>query len=609
MPEIKFLSNEAGKVEGLAYAGFETFRGSPYMSCARETGQNSRDAATQLPVSVSFNLLSIPRMEIPFADELQKSIECCLLNPQDKKTKQHLERALSTITAPTVKVLEIADRNTTGLTGPTTDPQSVFAALVKGDGVTNKADATSAGSFGIGKNAAFAVSDLQTVIYSTQYADNKSEHVELFSAQGRLRLISHVNGQKSLSAEGYWGAPGFAAIESIDEVPNWMRRHEKGTSIFSMGFREEPHWIERMTLSLATNFFLAINRKEIEFSVDSIKINHATLESILNSEALEAVAKQTDELEDLHRARRLLECIRSDATTKHKISINQLGDFSLHLLVKEGMPREVHILRNGIYIADNFAKFSEPMRRFPGVREFIAILEPSQTELGKLPSSLLKQLENPAHDSFEPERIVDEVAREKAKKQIKQLIKSARETIRDFAKIEEIDSSRLDELSDLFGVVGSGEKKNDEADPAKFIYGEARRGKGYKPSGVGVGKGGKGKGGGTTHQKAKRSTNTRPAARIEKVRSMLPNLLNLSRRRILFTPDYEGALELCVFAVGLSGDVELRIMETSKGKVSSGRILLEVAKAERVDIEVTLADEFPGPIELRVASTNLREAA
>lgn len=53
MTEIRFLMNEARKVEGLAYAGFETCRGSPYTSCARETGQNSRDAAASQHQTVS----------------------------------------------------------------------------------------------------------------------------------------------------------------------------------------------------------------------------------------------------------------------------------------------------------------------------------------------------------------------------------------------------------------------------------------------------------------------------------------------------------------------------------------------------------------------------
>ncbi|MDB5747672.1 MAG: hypothetical protein JWP72_2520, partial [Massilia sp.] len=372
MSKIQFLKNEANKVEGLAYAGFETFRGSPYTSCARETGQNSRDAAFgNAPVQVAFNLREIPRSEVPFADQLQHSIDCCLKSPRDQKTKAHLERARAQIMAPTVKVLEIADLHTTGLTGPVDDESSVFAALVKGDGVTNKSDPTSAGSYGIGKNAAYAVSDLQTVIYSTCYQEGGTEKIS-FAAQGRLRLISHTDGDRKLSAEGYWGNDNFTPLTSASEVPGWVARDRIGTSIFSVGFREQDRWADRMRLSLATNFFLAIRRNEIEFSVDGVKLNQPSIESILESPALADIAAASDETASLDRAKRLMLCIGSDAAIRHKISVKGLGDFDLHLLIAENMPREIHILRNGIYICDNFGKFGLPMRAFRGTKEYIA---------------------------------------------------------------------------------------------------------------------------------------------------------------------------------------------------------------------------------------------
>src|SRR6185312_16369050 len=113
MGGIRFLTNEANKVEGLAYAGFETFRGSPYTSCARETGQNSRDAMRgSNPVHVSFDLLQVDRADIPFADELEHAVQCCLQAPQNGKTKAHLERALAAISSSKVRVLRIADIKT-----------------------------------------------------------------------------------------------------------------------------------------------------------------------------------------------------------------------------------------------------------------------------------------------------------------------------------------------------------------------------------------------------------------------------------------------------------------------------------------------------------------
>lgn len=49
---LKFLSNQAGEVEGLGHAGIETFRDTPFVSCSREAGQNTLDAAAGRPVSV-----------------------------------------------------------------------------------------------------------------------------------------------------------------------------------------------------------------------------------------------------------------------------------------------------------------------------------------------------------------------------------------------------------------------------------------------------------------------------------------------------------------------------------------------------------------------------
>jgi len=240
-----------------------------------------------------------------------------------------LQRARETIAADIIKVLEISDVNTTGLTGPVDDPTSVFTALVKGDGVTNKADATSAGSYGIGKNAAYAVSDLQTVIYSSRFYEKSSGETK-FAAQGRLRLISHTDGDKKLSAEGYWGNPGFAAIENESEVPHWITRSDIGTSIFAVGFREQDNWVDRMALSLATNFFLAIDREQIEFSLKSgsIQINQPSLDGILASANIEQAAKDNDQLLELERARRLIRCIRSDAATRHRIS--RSGTWRIH---------------------------------------------------------------------------------------------------------------------------------------------------------------------------------------------------------------------------------------------------------------------------------------
>jgi hypothetical protein len=615
MAGVRFLTNEARKPEGLAYAGFETFKGSPYTSCARETGQNSRDAAAGSgTVRVSFDLLTLARKEIPFADELEHSIACCLASPFDEKTKAFLTRAQKAITSDSIKVLKIADMNTTGLTGPVDDSNSVFNALVKGDGITNKSDPTSAGSYGIGKNAAYAISELQSVVYTTRYRDKATDE-EKFAAQGRLRLISHRNGDTDFSAEGYWGAPDFCAIEDESEVPPWMRREERGTSIFAVGFSEEENWLDRMTLSLVTNFFLAIDRQEIEFSLQEgkLRLNPSTLDHILDSPQIRQSAEDKDESAQLERSKKLLQCVRSDATATFAISVDGLGEFTLRLLIGDELPREIHVLRNGIYITDNFAKFGEPLRRFPGARPFIAILEPSRSDKGKLPSALLKQLENPAHDAFEPERIIDSKGQKNAKSQIKQLIKKVREVIKTAAKIDDLDEAQLEELSHLFasGDAGNGSSEtNKELDPDRYKYGTAEP-KRRTPPPPGVGNRGQSRrrrGPYTdpapptppqprpVHQK--NASGSRLSLSLDDVRTVLPNEKDLRYRTIFFTPKATVEAEIEVYASGLSDGVSLQVDAQASGIVRGGRPLVGLVEGERFRLELVFSEPYDGPVEV-----------
>ena len=69
-PDLEFPQNSAGEYDGLGDAGIETFRDASYASCAREAGQNSRDAASGNgePVRMTFNVLQLPRDQFPAID-------------------------------------------------------------------------------------------------------------------------------------------------------------------------------------------------------------------------------------------------------------------------------------------------------------------------------------------------------------------------------------------------------------------------------------------------------------------------------------------------------------------------------------------------------------
>src|SRR4051794_9053055 len=261
--KLEFLRNDAGEKEGLGDAGIEMFKDAPYASCAREAGQNSRDASTQLPVKMTFDLLELPLGELPFADDLKDVISACRNEATKEKDVDFFDVANELLSQPTVKVLRISDFNTTGLVGPPDRDGTPFHSLLKASGVPAKLDDTSGGSFGIGKNASYAVTDLQTVLYATRYVDLETSETK-FAAQGKVKLVSHVDNEGvARRATGYWGdTHGFIAVQDPTCVPDWLRRDEIGTSIFCVGFRVSPHWAHRIAYSLISNFFTAIHREE-----------------------------------------------------------------------------------------------------------------------------------------------------------------------------------------------------------------------------------------------------------------------------------------------------------------------------------------------------------
>src|SRR5699024_4809332 len=235
----QFPTNDSKEEEGLADAGIETFRSTPLTSIARESSQNSIDAAEENKVKVIYRLKNIARKDIPNINELASSLNACLQKATSRSLsneKIFFEKALETIKKETIPVLLVEDYGTTGLRGPA-EPGNPFHALVRASGISQKSSEGAGGSFGIGKNAAFAISDIRTVFYSTFYHSNQKEtHL----VQGKSILVSRdepVNGvTKPLRAKGYWGESGYEPVTSPMDIPNWLLRTQQGTTVASLGF-------------------------------------------------------------------------------------------------------------------------------------------------------------------------------------------------------------------------------------------------------------------------------------------------------------------------------------------------------------------------------------
>lgn len=616
-PVFEFPINDADESEGLGDAGIETFRDAPYASCAREAGQNSRDARREgadKPVRVTFDVLQVKPSDFPGHGRLTSALRSCLEHARDEKEKDFFGNALQVCGKSAIPVLRIADYNTTGLVGPPDEANTPFNSLLKSKGVSKKDSDTSGGSFGIGKNASMAVSELQTVFYSTSYI--KSDDGEkAFAAQGKVILVSHEGEDgKPRRATGYWGNPEkFRAVTEDSHLPDWLKRSDVGTSIFCMGFRESEYWAEWMVCSLVSNFFVAIHRGQMEFEVEARPINRNTLDKLLGSGEISQAVETTAHKADLEFAKDLYRCLTSGLAREELVTIAGLGEMRIRILIEKGMPSRVGFVRNGMLITDNLAHFGHPLARFPGARDFICLVEPADDEAGKL----LKQLENPAHNSFSAERLSEPSKRDSAKKAMSALGKKLRAMIKEQAGIQYEASSLIDELAHLFGEGGgfASAGVGVEPDPERYTYRVVRQ----EPRRQNPPAGFDGKGGGNTGGNQKKKTNSsgggsgggagtkgdgdkgtqgqRQAIALAGVRNRGADESG-NKRSLFFTVDVSCAIELSVQATGINAPELLIVTGTSAGELEKGRIVLPVKGGERQHLDIAFDEPYDGPIEI-----------
>lgn len=640
LTELCFLSDDADENDGLGDAGIETYKDAIYASIARETGQNSADAWEAKPVKMSFDVIEVDRSDFPSLPKFTSTVEICLnqaLKEKDEKAIDFFKRAKSVLAASTIKVLRVADYNTKGLVGPCERGTS-FHSLVKGSGISIKDSDTSGGSFGIGKNAAFAISELQTVFYSSQYKQTDGKLA--FISQGKTILVSHIDEDgKRRKAKGYWGLPNFKAITSINDVPKWLRREEQGTSIFSAGFRYQKGWQFKMAASLLSNFFYAIYKGEMEFHINDgeIKIDKQTLGELFDKCEIVNAAEENNSLEGFLFAKSLYECVMSPYAKEKIFNQRGLGDISFRILVKENLPRKLALIRNGMVITDNLEYFGDKFARFPMAKEFVAIIE-AQEHRG---NALIKKLENPRHDGLSAERINDPEKRKEAYDYIKDLIKNIRNAIREETTNLPDEEVVVDELTEFFADDSSREKSNEpenEDDLETFVYAITER-KQTRPTAKSslIQKGAKTSGGqrdrdseannvegssagvkpgqneGSNEDSAqtdgrenmKGGQNEKYEITITDIRNLIINDDGKIYRRIFFTSPVTCLAHLSIQVTGINNVEEIKLVSARSAEIRNNQAVVEVTKDDRVVLDVEIAENYNGPIEISAYTTEV----
>lgn len=397
MKKWRFVSNQNSTIVGINDAGIETFTANMHRSLVREIIQNSLDAALpniDEPVEVEFVSFDISRDKLPDVDGLQSAMEKCknsnLNEPDAYKFFEYAEKILR---QPTIKVLRISDYKTNGLEGSDTcEKGTSWSRLVKESGSSNKGQ-SSGGSFGIGKSAAFACSDLRTVFYSS--LDSKG----LKSNFGVAKLVSFQDGEASgwTTGVGYYSEDtDFIAIPEMASFDEEYIRTDSGTDIYIMGMHLASDLKKTFINAILLDFLVSLVKGKLVVNVQGEIIDKSRLPqymSKLNPYDGEEIKNLLDYYYLLTSSNPNIKKIPLDEEIYGKKFGFKNGECTLYLRESEGLNRKIMITRSaGMRIFEQ--------NRISGSIEFTGVLIIDGANMNEA----FKKMEVPSHDAWEPGR-------------------------------------------------------------------------------------------------------------------------------------------------------------------------------------------------------------
>ena len=267
----------------------------------------------------------------------------------------------------------------------------------------------------------------------------------------------------------------------------------------------------------------------------------------------------------------------------------------------EGLPKQVALLRKtGMLITDN----QPGLKRWTGRVDFAGVFM-CDSDKG---NRLLRMMENPQHNVFEPER-ADYGQRDECKRALKELVKWVRKCVDELAKPEETEVTQIDELSEFFPDIAPAEtiagdegerdiegrplyspKPLKRAKPKATIMEEDEGDEGGADESDGNGNGDS-PSDGSGHGSGVGGTGSRSSAQpvdLKNVRvvSSSPDGKN---KTVYFTPMQNGAIEISLAIMGDDGRAE-KISVTKENGISDGILSVNARRGERVSLKVILED-------------------
>lgn len=387
--KLQFPPLSGGTVSGLNDAGIETFEGDFAKNVVRECAQNSLDAAVNPDgqVVVQIQRASLDPRELPFIPALRDILRACRDHwHQHEKAVRFFDAALASAGHAHIDTLRISDFGTTGVDGSDEDNTGRWFGLVKSRGVSNQKGAESGGAFGIGKDAPLAGSAFRTVLYSTRTVDGE------VALQGVCRLVTHEGKDgEATQGTGFIGEfdarnKVYRAIRDTDSIPTRFLRTEPGLDVWILGSRHlDNDWAQPFIRSALANFWPAIANGKIVFRVGDETIDTETLGAAMRAERFD---------DHVAEAWPFYQSLADQHAKAFQKNLPTAGECRLNLLLaRRELPKRICMVRRTGMVIETYA----PRVGFlPFAGLFVCE--------GHHGNQLLRSLEPPRHDKWDPER-------------------------------------------------------------------------------------------------------------------------------------------------------------------------------------------------------------
>lgn len=413
MVKWSFPSRNNGQIEGFSNPGLAWFKGDPLQALAREICQNSLDAVDDdtEPVRVEFKRELMQTMNFPGTSELLNIIRKCdafWKNSHNESIDDFTSRAIRVLKNDKIYVLRVSDFNTIGLQGAfDTDTITPWVGLVKSTGVNVKSNDIAAGSYGIGKAAAFVNSDLQTVFYRTKDLEDN------IAAQGVANLMafsdeSYGDEDPVRRATGFYGNPDKnIPVEKMDQLDAIYKRTAVGTDLFIPGFHwvtsGSKSWVEIMTGEILENFLMSIYYGQLSVQIENEIIDKQHLSTV--------IARNQKSAKNAYCFNKVL-VANHDDVIEEILDFHGLGQLRLRLLYTADMNKKILVVRkSGMRIAE--------IKGLPKGISYTGILELKGDNLNKF----FRKMENPQHNSWDPQRHDNPELAKEYKKEVEDWVK------------------------------------------------------------------------------------------------------------------------------------------------------------------------------------------